>query len=686
MVALAMSGVTLAAGAADASRLIPFSSEDSRVKISAPDSFAVTLHVSPAGSDSNAGTAEKPFATLEAARNALRSLRKAASYTQGAALVLVHGSIYPVRHTFDLTVLDSGTEVAPTIYRAAPGETPRFSGGLRVEGFGPVRDADALRRLPADVASQVVEVDLRDRGVTNLLPLLLGGFASGNGFKTHPANELFFNGQAMQMARGPNAGFLHIADVVVKDGTKGYDREGSKVGRFFYTNSLPSRWASEPDLLLYGYWFWDWADSYERVASIDTTNRVISLAEPWHTYGYSIGAPFYAVNALCELDLPGEYYLDRKNLRLFFYPPSDPKRADVELSILREPMVNLDGASNIRFEGFTWEYGCADAIHINSGSNCLFAGCKIRNFAGTGIEMNGGTHHGLLSCDIFSMGRGGVILRGGDRKTLTPGNHFVENCDIHDLSRIDHTYTPAVAVGGVGNRLAHNRFHDIASSAMSIGGNEHLIEFNEIYNVVLESDDQGGADMYGDPTFRGNVYRFNYWHHIGNWRGTGKDAKCGQAGVRLDDAISGTLIYGNIFERCSTGKDGFGGVQIHGGKDNVVATNLFLDCAAAMSFSPWDGKRWSNYVAHALESKAIDATLYEQRYPQLAHLAQNPNVNIIEGNWAFRCGELFRHAPPNLIRTNNVLNPEGAVPTIPAERFGLYKDAYRTSVAVEGRH
>ena len=50
----------------------------------------------------------------------------------------------------------------------------------------------------------------------------------------------------------------------------------------------------------------------------------------------------------------------------------------------------------------------------------------------------------------------------------------------------------------------------------------------------------------------------------------------GAAGVRPDDMISGVAVYGNIFERCGT--INFGGVQIHGGRENLVEGNLFIDC------------------------------------------------------------------------------------------------------------
>jgi hypothetical protein len=611
----------------------------------------------------------------------------------GAVTVLVHGGEYQVSQALLLSESDSGTEAQPVLFRAAPGEKPVFSGGAKLKGWRKLSDADGYPQLQRECRSNIWVMDLRAQGITNLLPLKLGGFASGNGFRTHPAHELFFNGQAMSMARGPNEGFLHISQVAVKDGTKGYDREGSKTGKFYCDSDRLRRWVSEPDLLLYGYWFWDWADSYERVATIDPEQRLITLAQPWHTYGFSAGAPFYAVNALSELDVPGEWYLDRSGDRVLLYPPSDPRKATIEMSRFYAPMINLENVSWVSFTGLTWELGSADAIHVGRGAHCLFAGCVVRHFAGNGIEINGGQNHGLRSCDIYSMGRAGTVISGGNRKTLEPGGHFVENCDIHDLSRIDHTYTPAVILDGVSNRIAHNRMHDIRSSAMRVGGNDHLIEYNEIYNAVTESDDQGGVDMFGNPTYRGNVYRYNYWHHIGNWRGTGEQPKCGQAGIRLDDAICGTHIYGNVFEHCSAGKLGFGGVQIHGGKDNVVENNLFIACSAMVSCSPWDDKRWRSSVEKALDSREIDRALYEQRYPELADLAEHANLNHIRRNLGWRCGELLRRAPRNLDAADNAMLGDKeftwdpmrfqltrpGFDRIPFEEIGLYRDApFRT--------
>ncbi|MFA6289909.1 MAG: right-handed parallel beta-helix repeat-containing protein [Opitutaceae bacterium] len=652
---------------------------------------AVTLHVSSRGNDTGAGTKTKPFATLERCRDEIRALKRGGPLPKGGVLVVIHGGDYAVTRTFALAGEDSGTEAAPIRYAAASGEKPVFRGGKRLADWRRPTDADVWPLLPAESRGKVWIADLKASGFGEVLPLKLGGAGGGNGFVTHPAHELFFDGRAMRLARGPNEGFLSIKEVAVQDGTKGYDRRGSMTGSFFYEGDLPKKWVNEPDLLLYGYWFWDWSDSYERVASIDPDRRLITLAKPWHTWGYSVGAHFYAVNALSELDAPGEWFLDRAKKIILFYPPSNPKQAVIEFSQTAVPLLEMKGVSYVRFEGITWDLGAADAIRIEGGDHCLLAGCTVKRFAGNGISLNGGHDHGLLSCDISSLGRGGVVMMAGNRRTLEPGGDFMENCDISDLSRIDHTYTPAVIVSGAGNRISRNRLHDIPSSAMRVEGNDMTVEYNEVFNVVTESDDQGGADMWGDPSYLGNRYLFNHWHDIGNAPGKGMAPKCGRNGIRLDDAISGTLIYGNVFERCSAG--GFGGVQIHGGTANVVENNLFIECDACVSFSPWDAKRWRDHVEKRLEEgkSTIDRELYARRYPAFAGLLEGPNANRVSRNATLRCGEFLLRSPATTVASNNdatldakftmksaprVLAVPGLDP-IPLGEIGLYTDAWR---------
>lgn len=669
--------------------------------------------VAPAGDDANPGTEERPFATLERARDAVRALRAAGGLPPGGVSVVVRGGDYPVRATLRLGGEDSGAPGAPVVYRARPGETPRFVGGRRVSGFRKVEDPAILARLPEEARGKVLYADLRASGVEKVPPLVLGGFASGRGFRTHPAVEVFFRGEALPVARWPNGGFARAAGVAGPDGRRVEGGAGTREGRIFYEGDRPRRWAGEPEAWLYGYWFYDWADSYERVAAIDAEARRIDLEAPFSRYGYRAGARYRALNLLSEIDEPGEWYLDRRDLRLYLWPPAsgpsaeeaDPGALAVEVSLHDRPFLELDGASHVAFVGLSWELGAADGVVVRGGERCLFAGCAARRLAGNGVEIRGGTAHGVLSSDIECLGRGGIILAGGDRRTLAPGGHFVENCHIRDLSRIDHTYTPGVLVDGVGNRVAHNLVQGVASSAFRVEGNDHRIEFNEVFDVLLESDDQGGADMFGNPTYRGVVFSANWWHHIGRWRPGDEQPACGQAGIRLDDAISGVLVLGNVFEKCSAGALGFGGVQIHGGKENVVEGNLFADCRAAVSFSAWGERRWREYVRDFWVKAGIDKDLYLARYPELARLEEDHDANRVSRNVAVRCGKFLLRDPGTLEAFANWVVPDDAPEAkasieslagarspacasvgfrpIPLAEIGLYADAYRRSLPEE---
>jgi len=656
---------------------------------------AVTFYVAPNGIDSNPGTRERPFATLERARDEIRRVKRS-----GGAAVCVRGGRYPVAETFELSADDSGSPASPIVYQAARGESPVFSGGVRLSGFQPVADPRILARLPAESRDKVRQVDVKKSGIGPFKPLVLGGYASGHGFKTVPVMELYFNGSPQPMARWPNEGWAEVADVAAPD-HEIHGIKGSNVGRLKYEGDRPSRWLEEKEGFLYGYWFWDWADSYERIESIDPRKHEISLAPPWAHYGFRKGRRFFGVNLLAEIDSPGEWFLDRQSGILYFWPPADPEKAVLELSVMESPFLKLEKVSRVTLEGLTWELGAGDAIALRGCNDCLLAGCTVRCFAGDGVKIDGGSRCGLLSCDIFHMGRGGTAFSGGDRKTLKPSGHFVENCHVHHLSRLHHTYTPAVRMTGVGSRIAHNLFHHIASSAINLGGNEHLVEFNETHHVVLESDDQGGVDMFGNPTYRGNVYRYNFWHHVGDWQGTSPWPPGGQAGIRLDDAISGVLVYGNVFYRCSAGTWGFGGLQIHGGKDNIVDDNLFVDCRVAVSFSPWGEKRWREYTAKPEHTRDIDRALYLARYPALARLAEDHDANMLSRNVVYRCRDfLARERGTNQLVDNclvagaagseeavslaglapdaRALDRSAYVP-IPIEEIGLYRDRYRTA-------
>ena len=504
-------------------------------------------------------------------------------------------------------------------WRAFPGEIARLIGGRRITGFTSITDPDILAKLSLDARKNVVQVNLRQQGILDYGGLKMVGM----GLPLQPTPlELFFNGRAMTVARYPNNGWLQIASVpqtgeqLIHEGITHTPKDGiprgRHYGRFTYSDGRPSRWHSQDDVWMHGYWSWDWADAHIRVARIDTANQTIYPAEPHYHYGYTKEQRFYFLNIIEELDSPGEYFLERHTGILYFWPPAAIDSSDTFVSQLDEPMLLLDGATYLSIEGLIFEESRGNGIEIKGGSHNRIAGCTVHNVGNVGIIVQRGSDHGVLSCDIYDTGDGGIRLEGGDRQTLTPGRHYATNNHIYRFSRINMTYRHAVQVRGVGNLVSHNSIHDAPHEAIYFGGNEHVIEYNEIFNIVQETGDAGAIHTGRDYTWRGNIIRHNYFHDL---HGPGL---FGVMGVYLDDFMSATTVFGNIFYRAGRA------VFIGGGRDNLIENNIFVDCEASVHIDA-RGTTWAKYYfdgTYNVLTERMQAVNYAQppfseRYPEL---------------------------------------------------------------------
>ncbi len=671
----------------------------SRTKIPTIPAFAVELFVGPEGNDTNSGTRAEPFATLNKARDSIRAL-KVHGPLSGPVCVHLSSGTYPAQKTFSLSAIDSGTETGPVVYRADEKGAAVLYGGTKVSGFVPVTDPLILARIPAEARGKIFQCDLRKAGITDFCPL------TERGYGVEPPActlEVFFNESPLILARWPNEGFVNGGKIIQPGSAK-----PNQPSVFEYLDDRAARWTNAEDVWLFGYFRHGWADRTLKIRNIDTVKKQISCGPyifgdevmhpvPWFNKGR---IKYYAFNLLEELDQPGEYYLNRKTGILYFYPPGDLAHATVEISLLSEPMIAMRGVSNVRFEGITFDLSRSDCMGIENCTNCLVAGCTVKRFAGSGIFISGGRSDGILGCDLYSLGRSATDVVGGDRATLTPARHFVENCLMYEFGRLDHTYVPGIRMEGVGIRAAHNFFHDCPSSAIRFDGNDMLMEYNRADHVVLESEDQGAMETFGNPTFRGNVLRYNEFSFIGP--GAAMEGSAGRAAIRLDDAISGTLIYGNIFYHAS---QSFGAVNINGGRDNIIDNNIFADCEEAITGS------YDSHNAHWKEigkdPELITSALYLQRYPDLQRMKEQPGLNFAWRNIFWKCGPLFsEYSRPaaqkfNLLandayasdnpgfvdapNANFALKPDAepiariGFHPVPVEEIGLYPDAYRAS-------
>ncbi len=637
--------------------------------------------VSPHGNDSNPGTKTRPFKTLDAARNAMRKTEQ-----DGEISVWLRKGVYELDKALQLTAEDCGKTGKPVIYRAYRREEVRISGGRRVTGFKPVTDEKILNRLVPGARGNVYKANLANAGIEEY------GKPSGGGL------ELFFNDKPMTPARWPNEGFVKIAGLV-EPGTKNVrGRKGSKTGKFMYSGDRPKRWAQESDIWVHGYWFWDWSDQRHKVESIDTKKRIISVEPPYHRYGYRKGQWFYAMNILAELDTPGEWYLDRDAGILYLWPPKPIEKGRAVVSV-SDTLINMKNVSNVVIEGIILEACRGTAVIMNNCDNTKVAGCVLRNFGGVAVQVTRGRGNSVVSCDIYGTGAGGISLRGGDRTSLTPANHLAENNHIHHYGRWTRMYTPAISLSGVGNRAAHNLIHDAPHMAIGFSGNDHIIEFNEIHDVCLESNDAGAMYAGRNWTMRGTVIRHNYLYDITGF----EDRGC--VGVYLDDMYCGTKIYGNIFRRVTRA------AFIGGGRDCRIENNIFLDCRPALHIDAramgWAGYHVDTTMTKRLKAMPYKSELWRKRYPRLTNILQDdpaaPKGNVVARNisWGGQWDGVHKQARPYITFSDNYLSKkpflEGKTPKtfrlsdhslakkigfepIPFKNIGLFKDKHRAQL------
>jgi len=670
--------------------------------------------VSTAGNDAEAGTKEKPFATLERAREGVREARKG-GLPEGGITVWLRGGIYRMDKTFELDSQDSGTTTAPVVYRSAPGEEVRLVGGRQVPwiAFKLVTDVDVLKRLDPSAHGNLMQADLKAVGITDYGRLTRRGGIERN---TLPAAlELFFNERPMPLARWPNKGWTKIASVPAA---------GPKGERFSYEGDRPKRWTKADDIWVHGYMNRNWCDTYEQVAALDRQSREIVTREPHDYRGYKAGQRFLFLNVLEELDEPGEWYLERATGTLYFWPPEPIVQGRICVSLLETPLVALRECAHITLRGLLLECTRGSGVEIVGGHHNLVAGCTLRNIGTAGIAIGGvvpdlerriyndttfagnaGTDNGAVSCDIHDTGEYGIVLGGGDRKTLEPGRNHAVNNDIHYFGRWVRTYRPAVFLYGVGNRVAHNRMHDAPHTAVLFWGNDHVLEFNEVYRVCTDTGDAGAFYIGRDWTQRGNIIRYNYFHDLA---ATLEDQHGfnGVMAVYLDDQASGSTVFGNVFNRVNCG------VMVGGGRGNTVENNIFAFCGRAIHLDARGiGENYSagNTLFDRLKPVNYGRPPYSERYPGLDRILNDepghPKGNVVSRNicvggpWDIFYLSAENQFVRKLVKMeDNLTNGDSGLITpqtgdfrlkedspalklgfkpIPIDKIGLYRDEYR---------
>lgn len=608
----------------------------------------LNIYISPTGSASGDGSVERPYATLEQARDKLRTTDKSGYEKINVA---IRGGYYKRDTAFILSAEDSGTEDVPIVYTEYPGEEAIITGAVNLEPsrFEKVIDEAILEKLPDEGKGNVYQLALKPLGLTDLPQPNQTHYSQ----TPRVTNDLIWEGTTCTLARWPNGTEYALTGSIVYpslyrwgyDGSREYYIDIPDDPGFVFKSDAPrlAKWANAKDAWLEGYWKYNWAMDRLKIKAI-SGNMIFTDRSA--TFGAASGAWYFIFNLMEEMDTPGEWYIDHDNDILYVYPPTPIEETEnILLTQLEETMLQVSNAKNIKFEKLTFEGGLSHFGNISNCENVEIAGCVIKDFSGHGLDITGGKNCGIRSCDVHGLGAYAVWLSGGSRETLEPCGHYSVNNHIYNYANVMKTYQAATGVSGVGCYVAYNEFHDAPHYAIGFTGNDHIFEYNNIHDVLEEAADAGAIYTLRDLVGNGTIVRYNYIHDLYGANTQGHTA----TGIYFDDGSSGCTAYGNILNRVGQG------FLCGGGRNVTIENNIIMNAVdenvgSAITFdrrTPDTG--WTSIKSNLLANLAAvpyQNSYWQAKYPEVYNVAEDdpgePKYNSIRNN------VIHKHNYPNI--------------------------------------
>jgi hypothetical protein len=304
--------------------------------------------------------------------------------------------------------------------------------------------------------------------------------------------------------------------------------------------------------------------------------------------------------------------------------PKDDEYFD--FSITEKPLLYISNSKDVLIKNIIFASGRGNGIEIYDSQRIEVNGCTFKNFGlmgaiadlspkSTAITL---TKYKFAKCTFFDNGSGGLEIGGGDRKKISPARNRVEDCLFYNNCRVKKNYAAGVHISGVATTVDHCEFRDTEHQHLTFAGNDHTVENCIFADGCKNASDMGAIYTGRNPSHRGNQIRNNFFTNI---QAKDKDSKV--CSIYIDDGSGGMKIYKNIFCKANTAgaSDMYGAIFLHGGHDNIIDKNVFIDCEASVGHTRWGNKKWKQFITEDFKYRLKDEVDIEsepyKKYPEL---------------------------------------------------------------------
>ena len=542
------------------------------------------FYVSPNGNNSNPGAREKPFATIERAKQAAEIHFKQ-NPNKNCTIWLdrgKHNILKPVVFSSDSLKNQTGQ----LFFMALPGENPTLSGGIEITEWQKTSAGLWKAKLPKSYKNE------------------------------NTPRELFIENQRAIRARFPNEEYLRVSKV-------GDDRRT----HFFFKPGdfpIPENEKTVELVLLH-----DWSITRIPVKKINREENELTAVDSigakspefFNLDHWEANPRYYLENAMEFLDADYEwfYHSDENNIYLKLPENENPNEMEINIPV-SEGLVLMKGTENqllknIHFEGITFRHSAwqipetgycgVQACHFDPRpeyggwavvpaavqgewiQNCTFSNCRFENLGGSGIWLGTGSQKCTISNSYFTdiSGNGIMIGEGQDREVngekwwqsspeqVALGN-TVENCTVTDCGK---QFYGAVGIWcglTAETTIRSNTIFNLLYTGISIGWmwspvptpcRENSIVGNHIHHIMQTLSDGGGIYMLGLQP--GSKILNNHIHNV--------DLNVGRAesnGMFLDEGTTDVVVANNLIYNIAKSP-----LRFHRATTNLVKNN-FLFC------------------------------------------------------------------------------------------------------------